>query len=98
MNIAEALNFSTEKPTTYSVLKTDKLNIIAVGLIKNQLLRKHKALIPTFLTVLKGSISFHINNEVKTLRAFDTFQIPVNTEHEVEGISEENIFTLTQEK
>ena len=98
MNIAEALNFNTEKPTTYSVLKTEKLNVIAVGLVKNQILRKHKTLIPTFLTVLKGSISFHINNEVKTLNQFDTYQIPVNTEHEVGGIAEENIFTLTQEK
>lgn len=98
MNIAEALQFNTEKPTTHSVLKTDKLNIIAVGLIKKQILKKHKTSIPTLLCVLKGSISFHINNEVKILNAFDIFQIPVNTEHEVEGLTEENIFTLTQEK
>ena len=98
MNIAEALNFDKAAPATYMVKRTDKMNIVAVGLLRDQMLQKHKALIPTLLTVLKGSIEFHIGLDKIELTRFDTHEIPVNVEHEVLGLDHENIFTLTQEK
>lgn len=80
------------------IKRSEKINVIAVGLLKDQLLQKHKTLLPTFLTVVKGEIEFHINNEKLELNTLDTFQIPVDVLHEVLGLDEKNIFTLTQEK
>ena len=98
MNIEKEIKFNPDKPSVLSVLKTDSLNLLAVGLLKDQILKKHKTQIPTLLTVLKGFIPFHINNKKTIFNFSDTYQIPVNTEHEVRGIRPENIFTLTQEK
>ena len=98
MNIFKNIEFTSEKPAVLAVRKTDKINLIAVGLLKNQLLKKHKASIPSLLTVLKGSFEFRIENDKIKLNQFDTYQIPVNIEHEVEGLDNKNIFTLIQEK
>jgi quercetin dioxygenase-like cupin family protein len=98
MNIAQNLPFSATKPAVLPIHKTDKLNLFAVGLLQDQVLQKHKAGIPTLLTVLKGTLAFAINGEVLRLEAFDTYHIPVGVEHEVTGMEAENIFTLTQEK
>lgn len=98
MNIAEELQFDLTAPATRMVRRTDKMNIIAVGLLRDQLLQKHKTLLPTMLTVIEGSIEFHINGEKFELTRFDTLEIPVNVEHEVLGLDHENIFILTQEK
>jgi quercetin dioxygenase-like cupin family protein len=95
MNIVENIALNPGKPAVLPILKTDTLHIRAIGLVQEQLLRKHKTAIPTILTVLKGRISFHINNEIIRLHTYDTFQIPVNIEHEVTGIDAENIFMLT---
>jgi quercetin dioxygenase-like cupin family protein len=97
MNIATSLSFAADKPAVQSILKTDKINVIAVGLLKLQMLRKHKTLIPTLLTVLRGRIEFVMGDERFVFDAFDTFHIPVNIEHEVLAL-EQSIFTLTQEK
>jgi len=98
MNIEQELKFDPEKPATHMIKRSEKINVIAVGLLKDQLLQKHKTLLPTFLTVVKGEIEFHINNEKLELNTLDTFQIPVDVLHEVLGLDEKNIFTLTQEK
>ncbi|WP_222931416.1 hypothetical protein, partial [Xanthovirga aplysinae] len=87
-----------ERPAILPIRKSEKINLIAIGLLKDQILKKHKAAIPTLLTVLKGSIEFRIENDKIRLLQFDTYQIPVNIEHEVEGKEERNVFTLTQEK
>ncbi|RLD20839.1 MAG: hypothetical protein DRI69_05545 [Bacteroidetes bacterium] len=98
MNILKAIVFNLEKPAVLSVRKTDTINLFAVGLLKNQLLKKHKASIPSLLTVLTGSFEFRIDNKNIRLAQFDTLQIPVNEEHEVEGLDERNVFTILQEK
>ena len=46
MNIAEALEFGTSKVATHSIIKSDKINVLALGLLKDQLLTKHEAKIP----------------------------------------------------
>lgn len=92
------LQFNEDKPSVVPILKTDKLNVFAIGLLKDQLLKKHKTPLLTILVVLKGEIEFRINNEKIRLQHLDTYSIPVNIEHEVIGIGSENIFMLTQEK
>ncbi len=98
MNISQDLNFSPDKPAVLSIWKTEKLNLLAIGLLENQWLAKHKTSIPTTLTVLKGSVEFHLSGTKIVFQQYDAFQIPVNIEHEVMGLEAENIFTLTQEK
>jgi len=98
MNIENSLEFHLDRPSTLSIHKTEKLNYIGVGLLKDQLLRKHKTLIPTTLTVIEGSISFSIDDSIHILKQMDVYQIPVDVEHEVSGLEERNIFTLIQER
>ncbi len=98
MNINAAIVFNTEKPTIVSIRKTETVNIFAVGLMKDQILAKHKTSIPALLIVLKGAILFQINGEEIKLVELDTHQIPLDVQHEVIGISNENIFIITQEK
>ena len=98
MNIAEQIEFSSNKPAVASILKSGKLNIIAIGLIEGQELKKHQTGSSTLLTLVKGKLEFRIEGEMGSLSQYDTFQIPINTEHLVIGLDLENIFTLTQER
>ena len=47
--------------------------------------------------MVKGSIFFKINGEENLFSEGDTFDIPVDTEHEVIGKGKENVFILTKE-
>lgn len=98
MNILKNLNFSDSRPASFSIRKSDSIHYLAIGLLEGQLLKKHKANIPTTLTVIKGGIQFFINDEALLLKEYDTFEIPVGVEHKVKGVEEENVFTLIQEK
>lgn len=96
MNITENIKW-TDKPEVTIIKKTDKIKQFTVALGKNGEMKKHKTSVPTTLVVLKGEISFLINEEKHHFKAFDTYDIPVNVEHEVHGLAEENLFLLTQE-
>lgn len=98
MNIAKEITFSEEKPFVLAIRNTEIANVFAVGLIKDQVLPKHKTQLPTLLIVLRGSILFRINSEEIKLSALDTYQIPIDKEHDVTGLDEENIFMITKEK
>ncbi|MEB2776002.1 hypothetical protein SYJ56_11835 [Algoriphagus sp. D3-2-R+10] len=98
MNILENLTFHNDRPSVCPIQRTDKTNYFAIGLIQNQLLKKHTANNPSFLTVLQGEIEFYINGEIIHLKEYDTYDIPVMIEHEVKGLKEKNIFTIVQEK
>lgn len=98
MNIAAEVQFNTEKPAKISIQKTDVMNIVALGLMKDQLLPRHKTQIPVLLIVLRGSLKFVIRGEEIELSELDTYQIPIDVEHEVRGLSDENLFMLVQEK
>lgn len=97
MNIKQNLNFNSEKPAVFSVIKNDKLNLFAIGLQKGQTLSNHKAVYPSFLTVLEGNIILSISENKIELYQFDTYDIPTNTVHEVTA-KEQSFFTLTQPK
>lgn len=96
-NIRESLKFNDEKPAILSIINSEKLNLKAVGLKKGQIMSKHKAGLKSLLIVLEGKIEFVINDEKFVLNKLDTYEIPVDVEHEIRGI-EESIFSLTQEK
>ncbi|MFC6269100.1 cupin domain-containing protein [Frigoriflavimonas asaccharolytica] len=96
-NIIENITFNNEKPSVFLLKKSDKIKYIAIALGRDAVLKKHTAPVPTTLLVLKGEINFMIGEEKTQLRQFDIFEIPVNVEHEVTGVSNENLFTLTQE-
>lgn len=96
MNITEKIKW-TDKPEITIIQKTEKIKQFAVALAKNGMLQKHKAGVPTMLIVLKGEINFNIENQNHLFKTFDTYEIPVNVEHEVTGLMDENLFLLTQE-
>ena len=97
MEILKSIEFNPDKPTVLQVKKSDTVKMFCVALCKNQLLRKHQAKVPSLLIVLKGCVDFLINGEVVTLRELETFQIPVNVDHEVSGRFDENLILVTQE-
>ncbi len=97
INIYDGLKFNDEKPAVLSVINSEKLNLKVVGLKKDQIMSKHKAGLKSLVIVLEGKIEFVINDETFQLGKFDTYEIPVNVEHEIRGI-EKSIFSLTQEK
>ncbi|MFC5624869.1 hypothetical protein [Algoriphagus winogradskyi] len=98
MNIYENLAFGHERPSVCPIQRTEKTNYFAIGLLHDQILKKHTANSPSLLTVLKGELEFFINGKVIQLKEFDTYDIPVLVEHEVKGIRDKNIFTIVQEK
>lgn len=71
--------------------------MFCVALCKDQILHKHQTKVPSFLIVLKGQIYFSIEGEEIVMDELQTYQIPLNIDHEVKGIGEENIFLITQE-
>ena len=98
MNIEKSMPWTKDKPSVVVIDNTDKKKYLAIGLLKDQMLKRHKANIPTTLTVLKGAIEFVIQGEYLEFNQFDVYEIPVSVEHEVVGLHKENIFTLIQEK
>ncbi|WHF50645.1 cupin domain-containing protein [Chryseobacterium gotjawalense] len=96
-NIIENIEFSTEKANVFPIKKSDDIKYFAVALGKGAVLKKHIAPVPATLVVLKGEINFLIENEEIKLKQFDVYEIPVNVEHEVVGLTEENLFSVAQE-
>ena len=97
MNIFQDLELNTEKAAVLSIKKTEKSQMMAIGLGKAAILKKHKTGFPANLIVIKGSIAFKINDETHQFVAGEVFEIPVDVEHEVTGLEEENYFVLTKE-
>lgn len=96
-NFLNQLVFNKEKPSTFVIKKTDKVQQIAVGLGEGTLLKKHITPVPTNFTMVKGEVIFKINNEDYHFAEGDVYEIPVNVEHEVIGRGKENVFILTKE-
>lgn len=97
MNILENIQFLNDKPTVAIIKKNDNIKYFAVALGKGAVLQKHKTDFPATLVVLKGEIDFQFADRNYHLKSFDSFEIPVEEIHEVVGLSDENLFTVTQE-
>lgn len=97
MNFLKELQLNTEKPAVLSLKKTERSQMIAIGLGKGAVLKKHKTGVSTNLIVMKGSIDFIINDETLNFTEGEVYEIPIDVEHEVVGIDDENIFIVTKE-
>ena len=96
VNLADKLTFKTDKPTTYFVKDGKNVRQVAIALGEGGVLKKHTTNIPATLIMVKGTVRFLINGEEIVLRDLDTYQIPVDVEHEVIGVEKENIFIVTK--
>ena len=97
MDILETLQFNNEKPATLVVSSSDKHLTIAIGLMKDQLLKKHLSATPAMIVVLKGKILFEMEGVITELKELNTIQIPAAVPHEVTGL-EPSIFLLIKDK
>lgn len=96
MNITKELILQPDKPARLMLWHEGSVNQLVIGLTRGQVLAKHKTPYPALLVVLKGSIEFRLPQERTVLTALDTFSIPVNELHEVEGLDEENLLLVTK--
>ena len=96
VNLADKLTFKTDKPTTYFVKDGKNVRQVAIALGEGGVLKKHTTSIPANLIMVKGTVRFLINGEEIVLKDLDTYQIPVDVEHEVIGVEKENVFIVTK--
>ena len=96
VNLADKLTFKTDKPTTYFVKDGKNVRQVAIALGEGAVLKKHTTNIPATLIMVKGTVRFLINGEEIVLKDLDTYQIPVDVEHEVIGVEKENVFIVTK--
>lgn len=96
VNLADKLTFKTDKPTTYFVKDGKNVRQVAIALGEGGVLKKHTTSIPATLIMVKGTVRFLINGEEIMLKDLDTYQIPVDVEHEVIGVEKENVFIVTK--
>ena len=97
MDILETLQFNKEKPATLVVSNSDKHLTIAIGLMKDQLLKKHLSATPAMIVVLKGRILFEMEGVITELKELNTIHIPAAVPHEVTGL-DQSIFLLIKDK
>lgn len=97
MNILETLQLTDEKPAVLRIKNSDRSQVIAIGLKKDQVLKKHLTTIPALLVLLKGKIAFEMEGNISELSTHHTFNIPINILHEVTAL-EESVFLVIKEK
>ena len=96
VNLADKLTFKTDKPTTYFVKDGKNVRQVAIALGEGGVLKKHTTSISATLIMVKETVRFLINGEEIVLKDLDTYQIPVDVEHEVIGVEKENVFIVTK--
>lgn len=97
MNIQEHLQFKPDKPAILALRNSDQVQVVSIGLLKGQILKKHLTDTPALIVVLQGRIAFDMEGHITELPALSTFDIPPAVPHEVKGL-EESIFLLIKEK
>lgn len=97
VNLADELTFRNDRQTTYFVKDGKSIRQVAVALGEGAILKKHTTDVPATLIMVKGEVRFLINGEEIILKDLDTYQIPVEVEHEVIGVQKENIFIITKQ-
>lgn len=97
MNIFKNLVFNEDKPSVFSIKKSEKVNFFTVGLSEKQVLAKHVTTVPATLIMMRGKVDFNILGETAIFGEGDTYEIPVNVEHEVVGRAIENVFLIVKE-
>ncbi len=91
------IKFSDHKPAVSLLLDTDFSKEIRVVFKKGQVMEDHQAPFAIIVQVVKGSIDFGVNNEVKQLKAGDIISLKPQVVHNLIAI-EESIVRLTLSK
>jgi phage shock protein E len=97
MNIYKNSVTRSHAPSITPLQKTLRIAQFVVGLEKMQLLPKHQTSQPASLIVLEGTIVFKTLKSEVHLERGDFYVIPMNTDHEVLGADDHNIFIVTKE-
>ena len=96
VNLADKLEFRTDKQTTYFIKDGKSVRQVAVALGEGAVLKKHTTDVPATLIMVKGTVRFIIYGQEVVLKDLDTYQIPADIEHEVIGVEKENVFIITK--
>jgi len=92
----DKLSFRNDKPTFSYIKKGKKMKQVAVALGKGAVLEKHITDQQAVIVIVKGKIKFNISGKDIILKESDTYDIPINVEHELTGLDDENIFIITK--
>ncbi len=83
--ISEEIKKSAE-PIIKVIRKNDGFKVMAIGLNKGVILKKHKAPENAKLLIIKGTVSYVSEREKVCLETFDEYNIPVGELHELIAI------------
>ena len=83
-DIAIALS-SSIAPIMKPYYENDKTKIIAIGLKKDVVLEKHTAPCTAQILIIQGAVTFRTATFSKSIDTYETFEIPLEVEHEVIG-------------
>ncbi len=82
------------KQKVVRVLHAGGFKVVGLGLIKGQILDKHKTQTPAFLFVHTGAVEFSIESETTLMSAGSYFEIPADVEHEVKAIEDSRLLLI----
>ena len=91
------IKFSDHKPAVSLLLDTDFSKEIRVVFKKRQVMEDHQAPFAIIVQVVKGSIDFGVNNEVKQLSVGDIISLKPQVVHNLIA-TEESVVRLTLSK
>ena len=91
------IRYNEEKVAISLLLETDFSKEIRIVFKKNQVMKDHKAPYPIVVQVLKGSINFGVNNEVKKLNSGDIISLEAKVIHNLTAL-EDSVVRLTLSK
>lgn len=83
--ISEALSGS-DKPIIKQIYSNNGQKMLAIGLKKGITFPEHIAPSKAKLMVVQGQIDFVIDTDRKRLECFDSYDIPQEIKHSVEGV------------
>ena len=92
--ILQQLENSTH-PVEKALHKGDYFKVLAIGFRSGMVLKDHQAILPSKLTVLRGSVLYNEGEKEITLQEYDTTDIPAKTTHNVSAL-QDSICLLTQ--
>ncbi|MFZ1528262.1 MAG: hypothetical protein WAT19_06260 [Ferruginibacter sp.] len=92
--ILQQLENSTH-PVARALHKGEHFKVIAIAFKSGMLLHEHQAILPSKLTVLKGSVVYKEGEKEITLNEYDETEIPAKITHNVAAL-DDSLCLLTQ--
>ncbi|SOU87592.1 AraC family ligand binding domain-containing protein [Tenacibaculum dicentrarchi] len=84
----EDIKFNENKPAVSLLLDTDFSKEIRVVFKKGQVMEDHQAPFAIIVQVIKGSIDFGVNNEIKQLNTGDLISLKPQVVHNLTALDE----------